>query len=278
MHAPAFLDAVTDRVRACTGRDLAAYRSATIGRRVALHMARLRCLEPEAYVDRLARDPDEVLRLLALVSIKVSRFFRVRRAFDVLERRVIPVLAAASGGAPLRAWVAGCAEGEEAYSLAWLFEDAAPPVPPGSTVLATDVDPAALAAAARAEYAATAFVELDAARRPRLEPRGARLAPPRAVCARVAFRRHDLLDGSAPEEGGAAFDLVLCRNVLIYVARPHVAPAQRRLAAAVRPGGVLVLGESEALAPGLEPLFAPVDRLARVFARTAVPVSAEGAA
>lgn len=265
---------VCARLRERGGPDLAPYRTGTLGRRIALRMARFPGTDVERYLALLDRDAHERRALVSALMVRVSRFFRVARVFERLQHDILP----AFGPRPLCAWSAGCGAGEEAYSVAWLFEDLAEdlaPVGPGtSTVLATDLDAAALEAARAARYPAAALEETSPERRRRFAavegPRATWYTPPDAVRARVAFARHDLLADGLP---GGPFDLVFCRNVLIYVTREHALRAQRLLARALVPGGVLCLGESEWLAPELEAAFEVVDRGARLFRRTGRPLA-----
>src|SRR5690606_12566485 len=143
-----------------------------------------------AYLDRLRVDWEEALRLLERLTIKVSRFYRNARTFDTLADEVIPALAQARDGAPLRIWSAGCGCGEEAYTLAMLMDATGV----RGTVDATDVDPAALAAAADGAYRFDAFDELPSAlMRTYLESGvDGRYRVRDALRERVRFMPHDL--------------------------------------------------------------------------------------
>jgi chemotaxis protein methyltransferase CheR len=219
-------------------------------RRLARRLAELGLPDLDAYRARLEADPGEWAALAALTPITISRFARDRAVFDALEREVVPALARAAreaGRERLRAWSAGCASGEEAYTLALLW--------PAMDVLATDVHPAVLERARRAAFQDSSLPELTPAERERgFARRGDEHVVRPEVAARVTVAAHDLCDPPPP----GPFDLVLCRNV----AFTYLAPARQRavlggLAAALRPGGALVIGLHEALprdrAPGFEP-------------------------
>ena len=168
--------------------------------------------------------------------------------FDALARDVVPALARAAradGRARLRAWSAGCASGEEAYTLALLW--------PAMDVLATDVHPAVLERARRAAYPASSLRELTAAERTRaFTRRGAEHVVRPEIAARVTVVRHDL--GDAAPDG--PFDLVLCRNVAFtYLDGASQRAVLANLSGALRPGGALVTGLHEA--PPAAPDFAP---------------------
>jgi chemotaxis protein methyltransferase CheR len=213
-------------------------------RRIARRVADLGLDGLDAYRERLAADPHEWAVLAALMPVTISRFARDRAVFDALDRTVVPALAPA--GADLRVWCAGCASGEEAYTVALLW--------PAAVVLATDVHEAVLERARRAVYPASSLRELTAAERERaFTGRGDGHVVRPEIAARVTVARHDLRH---PPPGGP-FDLVLCRNVAFTYFAPD---AQRavlgRLTAAVRPGGALVTGLHETLPDPLAP-FAP---------------------
>ena len=252
-------------LRSRTGVDFSRYRAATIERRIANRMLSVGARSFDTYLALLEASHDEAGQLLNRISIKVSRFYRHRAAFDALRAQAIPRLAA--GRAPLAIWSAGCGCGEEPYTLAMLLEEAGVE----GTVLATDIDPAALEAAERGLYAPESIHELpqDLAGRylvPIDDGRRRFFGVREALRARVRFMRHDLLFASAP--AGAPFDLVSCRNVLIYLQRDVRDEAFRTLRRAVRPGGYLCLGEAEWPPEPLDGSLDPLARPARVFRST----------
>jgi chemotaxis protein methyltransferase CheR len=170
-------------------------------RRVARRRADLGLADLDAYRARLATDPAEWAALAALMPVTISRFARDRAVFDALDRTVIPALA--RPGAGLRVWSAGCASGEEAYTVALLW--------PAAEVLATDIHDAVLARARRAAYPSSSVRELTAEERERgFTRRGSDHVLRPQMAARVTVARHDLHD---PPPSGGPFDLVLCRNV-----------------------------------------------------------------
>jgi len=210
-----------------------------------------------AYRDFLEANSAEWKQLDALCHVTISRFYRDVSVFDFLERTVLPELAgdvAARGGA-FEAWSAGCASGEEAYTLAliWHFalERAFPEVV--LHVLATDVDETMLRRARAAAYSERNLRGVPVARRTAFSKHGNLFRPGRALRAVVDVRSHDLR--TAPPAG--PFDLVLCRNVAFtyfdVVLQGEVAT---RLASCIRSGGAVVLGAHERLPNGTEE-FAP---------------------
>lgn len=263
----AVIAAILETVRERTGVDFSGYRPATVRRRLHNRMLGLSVSTVGDYLHVLRASSDEAARLLERLTIKVSHFYRNPAAFDVLRRDVVPRLAAAAGPRPLRLWSAGCGRGEEAYTLAMVLEDAGC----DGDVLGTDVDESALELAASACYADEALRELPDDWRPRYL--AAAVPPLRRPCRvadavrrRVRFARHDLCSGSAEP---AVFDLVCCRNVLIYLRRTAQDTVLATLSGALAPGGVLMLGEAEWPPGDWERQFDVVNRQWRILRQRA---------
>jgi chemotaxis methyl-accepting protein methylase len=254
------VDAVLSIVRERTGVDFARYRRATIERRIANRMISTRTRTIADYLQLLHTAPEETVQLLERLTIKVSRFYRNAVTFDCLRETVLPGLAAARQGEPLRIWSVGCAHGEEPWTLAMLLEEAGI----AGTVLATDIDELALQRARAALYREEALAELPAALRRFTAACGPHtVAVPDALRARVRFARHDITAGQPLEE--EPFDLVCCRNVLIYLQREAQEAAGRVLRGSLVPGGVLCLGEAEWLPPFISPSFDALPNRTRLF-------------
>jgi chemotaxis methyl-accepting protein methylase len=211
-----------------------------------------------AYLRLLQEDPAELGALVEALTVKVSSFFRDPLAFEHLAELVLPELLARKAAArdpSLRLWSAGCATGEEPYSLAILVHEALrrEPSPPAVTILATDLDERALARARAGRYPASALANvrhgLVAAA---FEPDGDGFRVADHLARAVTFAVHDLLDpraGAPAESVFGSFDLVLCRNVLIYFEPAWQEFACERLYRSLAPGGHLLLGRTESL-PG----------------------------
>jgi chemotaxis methyl-accepting protein methylase len=244
------------------GLDFAGYRRATIERRLANRMIAARARSAEAYLQRLRETEDEIDRLAANLTVKVSRFYRNAGMFDSLREHVIPALREAFHGEPLRAWSAGCARGEEAYTLAMLLGAQ-------DEIQGSDIDESALAAARTGIYPAEAFAdapaELLVGEFVAHPGENGLLAVTDELRRRVRFVRHDLVGEDAPP-GGGRYHLICCRNVLIYFARPLQIRALRRLAGSLVSGGVLCLGEAEWPIGESSPLEV-VDRRNKIFRR-----------
>ncbi|HVA30580.1 MAG TPA: protein-glutamate O-methyltransferase CheR [Gaiellaceae bacterium] len=206
----------------------------------------------DAYRVYLEAHPAEWRVLDGLCHVTISRFSRDRAVFEFLAREVLPALAraAAESRRPFRAWSAGCASGEEPYTLVlvWeaLFVTRFPDV--RLEILATDVDGAMLARARAARYGPSSLRELpEEWRRLGFEARQGAYHLRAELRRAVTLREHDLRTGS-PD---GPFDLVLCRNLAFtYFDAELQLEACSTLGGALRPGGALVVGAHEALPPG----------------------------
>jgi chemotaxis protein methyltransferase CheR len=197
-----------------------------------------------AYLSLLRRNPGEWDALRPLLTVTISRFFRNRRVFEVLARQVLSPLAAKEN--PVCAWSSGCASGEEAYTLRILWEEL-PGRKPDLSILATDIDEECLKRAEEGLYPESSLREVSGEISDRyFRGEGGRYRLREDVVRSVTFQRHDLLGESPPGD----FDLVLCRNTAFtYFAVPRRIAIVEEIAAAVPPGGCLVLGRTEKLPP-----------------------------
>lgn len=250
------------------------YKPQVLRRRIAVRMRACHVGSYPEYARVLDSDRQEYACLLDALTVNVTRFFRDPPTFAALAAEIVPALWR-TGDEGIRVWSAGAASGEEAYSLAALFHDEAARC--GDLhrlgrvhVLGTDIDRASLLAAARAEYQASAFGDTPRAVLDRLFPRtgDVRLSETRAVApvlrGIVSFRRRDLLREPPPAR---CFDLVVCRNVIIYLDRAAQEALLATLHAALRPGGYLVLGRAEMLLGSARARFMPIVPRERIFRR-----------
>jgi chemotaxis methyl-accepting protein methylase len=254
----ALLAAVADR----TGVSLAGCRPAMLARRAGQRLGASGARSAAQYLDVLRGDDAEAWRLLERLTIKVSQVFRNPGTFAFLRGHVLPELRRRASGRPLRGWSAGCACGEEAYGLSMLCAEAGGPW----SVLGTDIDASALARARAGVYAHGHVGQVPAElARAHLAPHGAGAVVVRRELARhVTFAAHDLASGAPPARSGT-FDLVACRNVLIYYLQDRQAQILSALVSALAPGGYLVLGEAEWPVASVERRLEVVDRAHRVF-------------
>jgi chemotaxis methyl-accepting protein methylase len=261
MDDPA-LDAILGLVRARTGLDFSRYRRATVSRRVRNRMLSAQLATLPDYLAYLRATPAETVDLIGRVAVKVSRFYRNAAAFDLLRDTVLPSLARAADGRPLKIWCAGAGHGEEPHTFALLLEELG--IPGGVT--ATDVDLRALEAGKAGFYTAAAFPELPPALRARhFDATGGDVPGWRArdpVRERIRWLFDDITRSRVAQH---AFDLVSCRNVVIYLERDAQEQAFANLLAGVAPGGYVFLGEAEWPPLGSMGGLAVVDRRARIF-------------
>jgi len=202
--------------------------------------------------------------LLEAVAVHETFFFRQRDDLDAIDWRALSASARAHGSPVVRGWVAGCSTGEEAYTLAILATEALGEPAPVS-LLATDLSAAALRRAERGRYGRRSVRHVDPALRARhLTPVGGEWAVGEGLRRLVRFAQHNLVTDSPP---GERFELILCRNVLIYFDPPTVERVVRTLEGALAPDGMLVLGAADRLCRLPDaPHRAPARRPARVAA------------
>jgi chemotaxis methyl-accepting protein methylase len=258
------------KISDAAGLALDVYKDKCIRRRIAVRMRACGVHTYTDYIRVLDRTPAERERLRDALTINVTRFFRNPETWSRLERELIA--GGWRGERPLRCWSAGCASGEEAYTLAIVAAeicraDGHPERLDAVHVDATDVDRLSLARARDASYRAEALVELPPHLRPRyFEAQGAELRLVERIRRRVTVLRRDLTREPPP---GRGYHLIACRNVVIYFDRPMQERLFAQFADALAPGGLLVLGKVETLFGPARARLAPVDPRERIFRRTA---------
>jgi chemotaxis protein methyltransferase CheR len=237
---PAFCAGVQ---RLC-GVDLAQYKRGQMERRIRTFAQHRGTDALPAYLVALQCDSAELDLFLDRVTINVSQLWRNPEQWDALGRTVIPELAAGARGA-LRAWSAGCSYGAEAYTLAATCAEAAPGL--RVQIVGTDIDGRMVARAREGRFSAenARTGPADALRRWFVrEPDGGLTAGPE-LRRGLRFETGDLLRMRFPRE---AYDLVLCRNTVIYFNEDVRDELHAHLVGALRPGGYLVIGSTERVA------------------------------
>jgi chemotaxis protein methyltransferase CheR len=226
-----------------TGLDLTSYKAPQMQRRLTALISRLGVRDFVAYARLLETDPHRRQEFRDYVTINVSEFFRDTDRFRELERRVLPELLA--GNAAVRIWSAGCSIGAEPYSMAMLLRDMAPGR--NHTILATDIDQTILdRARAGNDYQANDIRNVGAERIAKWfvqQPDG-RFSIAPAAKGLIRFQKHDLLRDRYPT---GPFDLIACRNVVIYFTEEAKERIYQGFANALRPGGILFVGGTEAI-------------------------------
>ena len=258
------MDAVLRLLRDNFGIDFSVYKMTTVGRRIQRRVEMLRLTGLPEYVEQLYADPDELHRVYQDLLIGVTQFFRDPDAFEALEREVIPqLMEQVKPEHELRVWVAGCATGEEAYSLAMLFWEACKERqrPVRVKLLATDVHQRSLDYASAGIYGEEQLAHVSPARLERFFTRrasGYQVSP--ELRQLIVFARHNVLK-DAPF---TKMHFISCRNMLIYL-QPQ---AQRTVLSLFHFGlvsnGMLFLGASET--PGaLSDEFNVLDERWKIF-------------
>jgi chemotaxis protein methyltransferase CheR len=245
-----------------TGVDFRGYRQGTVQRRITNRMLLAGISDIADYLALVKRSNAEAARLIERLTIKVSRFYRNPSTFELLRTTVMPALKARRTA--VRVWSAGCGRGEEPYTLAMLLDEA----DADGWVVASDIDPYALRSAGQARYGEEALADLpaDLARRYLLPCKDGK-RPAHAVVdsvrARVRFECQDLTSPDALP--GGSFDLVCCRNVLIYLQPAVQQRVVERLRSRLVDGGFLCLGESEWPPAAVSPTLVALDGKNRIF-------------
>ena len=273
-HEAGDVAAIIEVLQAGTGVDFLHYKMASLVRRIRRRAESIGLPNLADYLVRLRRDPAELSELYQVVLIKVTRFFREPDVFEALRATVIPALQLGRAGEPVRAWVVGCASGEEAYSLAISFLEVE--VELGGEipvrVFASDVSEPALAAARLGHYAGNIAANVSVDRLERFfAPVDGGYQVSRQLREMCVFARHDITrDPPFPQ-----LDLVLCSNVLIYLDPVLQRRLLQNIHYALKPGGYLVLGPAETVV-GVDGLFSPFDRKHQIYLRRAGPARIQG--
>jgi len=260
--APETIRRILDFVKQARLIDFHAYRPGAIQRMLALRVAKSGAGNYEHYYETLRASPLEVDELIQALTVKVSSFFRNPYVFEALAETVLPELSERFSGETLRVWCAGCARGEEPYSVAILLRDLmsrgerrAQPF-----ILGTDLDPQAIAAARRAQYPEESLLDVKKRYLDRyFRADGGTYTVGAEIRALVTFAAHDITTLQAPR-GGVFNDyhLILCRNVLIYFDRAVGERTSAFLANSLASGGFLMLGEAETVPESLTPAFSEI--------------------
>ncbi len=260
------VEAVFELLRSEYEIDFSHYKPTTVSRRIDRRLSLMHDDTLDAYVDRLRANPDELNALYQDLLIGVTQFFRDSEPFEYLESEVIPALIAKAGPQEeIRVWIAACATGEEAYSLAILFREALSRM--GRTnsvkVFATDVHRSSLEFAGQGLYDEERLRQISPERLKRFflkRQDGYQVS--QDLRQMVVFAQHNVIK-DAPFTN---LHLISCRNLLIYFQPQAQARALAMFHFGLRVSGTLVLGGSET--PGeLTDEFTPLDEHCKVYAK-----------
>jgi two-component system CheB/CheR fusion protein len=259
-----------DYLKRSRGFDFTGYKRASLRRRMDKRLETLGISGYGSYTEYLEVHPDEFALLFNTVLINVTAFFRDASAWDYLSEEIIPsIIASKSDDEPIRIWSAGCASGQEPYSLAIMLAEALgfEAVRNRVKIYATDIDDEALTQARAASYTAREVHSLSPALLAKYFDReGSLYVFNKDLRRALIFGRHDLLQ-DAPI---SRIDLLTCRNTVMYFNAEVQAGILSRFHFAIRDGGFLFLGKAEMIFAHTG-LFIPLDLRRRVFVKVAKP-------
>lgn len=262
-------------LRARTGHDFSLYKKSTIYRRVERRMNLHRLDRIANYVRYLRENPQELDLLFKELLIGVTSFFRDPAAWAYLQEKVLPeLLENYPKGKQMRAWVAGCSTGEEAYTLAIAFREAVARIKPESRItlqiFATDLDADAIERARQGNYPANIAADVSPERLMRffVETNGGYRVG-KEIREMVVFAPQNVI----MDPPFTKLEILTCRNLLIYLG-PEL---QKKLLPlfhyCLNPGGILFLGSAETIGSFTD-LYAPLEAKVRLYRRSANPVRA----
>jgi two-component system, chemotaxis family, CheB/CheR fusion protein len=253
---------ILDLLRARTGHDFTRYKRPTILRRLGRRMQLSHRESFDHYLGLLRESPDEVRALFDDLLISVTAFFRDAATWDALRVQVVvPLIEQSNGDEPIRAWVPGCATGEEVYTLAMLFREeiARRDRHCELVIFGSDVDQGALATAREGVYPAAIAADLTEARLARyFRAEGDHYRVTNEIRDTVVFAVHSVLR----DPPFSKLHLISCRNLLIYLDRELQQQLQHVFRYGLRDDGYLLIGISETADPEL---FEPLDKQHRIF-------------
>lgn len=274
----ASLSRILELLHKTSGTDFGAYKKPTLRRRIARRMAVTRIDSLQEYAAHLESNPAEATALYNDCLISVTSFFRDPEVFEALSEQILPLLLKdRPADTPLRLWVAGCATGEEAYSIAiCLLEgmaklsanrgSAIEPLAPKLQIFATDLSESALAKAREGSYLVNIARDVSPERLRRFFTKvGDTYQINKAIRELCVFARHDL----TRDPPYSRLDLISCRNVLIYLEPRLQELVFATFHYALRADGFLLVGSAEIVGAS-SPLFAGVDEKRRLYSRTTV--------
>jgi chemotaxis protein methyltransferase CheR len=244
------------------------YNESYLDRRVSARMRRTNCEDYTSYLDVLKTEEDEREALLDALSVNVTSFFRNPEVWEGI-RDVLRELT--DEKRTVRCWSAACADGREPYSIAMLARDDPEINERAVDITATDIDAETLSEARSGVYESTRTTDIGSQLESLSEPADhidisedeTSFSVIPAVKQMVSFEQHDLISGRKK----SGYDLVLCRNLLIYIDRSYKEPIFETLTGAVREDGILTIGKSETLPRSFRDKYEPYDRTKHIYRR-----------
>jgi chemotaxis protein methyltransferase CheR len=233
------------RIEARYGIHLGDYKPEQMSRRIASLARHVGSTSFLAYVSLLERDGKALEAFFDLMTINVTELFRNTSLFEDLAKKILPKIPPPTLAVPFSVWSAGCSYGAEAYTLAIILSEAFGDKP--FRIRGTDIDLVMLAKANMPSFTAADMAGVSAERRETYfsSPDDKNYVPKLQIRRNVQFARHDLLSDAYPK---AQYDLILCRNVVIYFNDDAKERIYAGFTEALKPGGVLFVGGTERIA------------------------------
>jgi two-component system, chemotaxis family, CheB/CheR fusion protein len=262
--------ALLEYVRSNRGFDFTGYKQPSLMRRVIRRMQAIEVSNFADYIDYLEVHPDEFQHLFNTLLINVTAFFRDSNSWEAIRDEILPaILSSKTDADPIRIWSAGCASGEEAYSIAILLAErlGIEQFQARVKIYATDLDEDALTEARQATYSHHKIEGVSAAQRSEFfEEKDGQYTFRKDLRRLVIFGRHDLIQDAPISK----IDLLLCRNTLMYFNAETQARILSRFHFALRDNGYLFLGKAEMLLTHSN-MFTPVQLKGRIFTKVPPP-------
>ncbi|WP_054874964.1 CheR family methyltransferase [Oxobacter pfennigii] len=220
--------------------DLSAYKSNQMNRRLTNFITRSGTTSVNEYIKLMDKNPELKQKLKDFITINVSEFFRNKELFAEFEKKVREVFL--KDNKKLKIWSAACSNGAEPYSVAMILDRLTPNV--RHTIIATDIDATILETAKKGEYNPNDIKNVDSNALSKYFTKiGDKYAISPDIKSRVQFKKHDLIRD--PYEKG--FDIILCRNVVIYFTAEIKDKLYRQFSESLNPGGILFVGATESI-------------------------------
>lgn len=238
------LDSVISEVKKKTGINIETLKPAFLERRVLYRMRHLGILDYDEYMKLLSTSFDEAKSLYTTFSINVTKFFRDPHVWEKLEQDVVPRFFDKPRFSPIRAWSCGSASGEEPHSISILLTESLKEKRIGFQVHATDISADAIAHAKKGLYRNENLVNVSPERLNtyfKKTPEG-QFQTDSQICNKIQYERVDMMKTS-----GTLYDIIFCRNVLIYYDKNAHEQIFKKFSEALKSGGILVLGQDESM-------------------------------
>ena len=269
-----FIEQIISEINQKKDIDLNGYRHDMLMRRIIVRMAKLRLNDRKVYLKKLKEDPTECNRLIDTIGINVSSFFRDPIVFEIIEQNILPSVMANkrhSGQKEIRVWSAGSALGEEAYSMAILIHKALKKEPDNWTpyIFATDIDTSNLKKVKTSLYPRESFISTKVGILDEFFISANNGYEVKSFIKEMVHYSWDNVASPkviAPAESVfGTFDIVMCRNVLIYFKKELQNKVIEKLYKSIISGGYLILGESESIYTEAKAIFKTIDSKNRIF-------------